>query len=159
MNFNYSDMTRKEAQKTVLKSIDACIAVLGENSIALMTPNPFNKNSWTWKELRDSVVNDTPIKGMKTNPIDDIIALDNWKKSIIKNKNMARFKIHCYADEGWNFPDHPTNTYITDSKEKVIDTLRNLFENDISGIGKIVIEDENMQQKYKGISYCNPIEL
>ena len=76
-------MTRKEAQKEALSSIDEHIAIEGENAIALMAPQP-GKNSWTWKELRESVVNDIPLDGTNTNPIDDVLAMEKWKKEHIK---------------------------------------------------------------------------
>lgn len=72
-------MTRNEAQKEALSLIDERIAIEGENAIALMAPQP-GKNSWTWKELRESVINDTPLDGTNTNPIDDVLAMDAWKK-------------------------------------------------------------------------------
>lgn len=72
-------MTRNEAQKEALSLIDERIAIEGENAIALMAPQP-GKNSWTWKELRESVINDIPLDGTNTNPIDDVLEMEKWKK-------------------------------------------------------------------------------
>ena len=72
-------MTRKEAQKEVLRMIDEYIKKEGENMVALMAPQP-GKNSWTWKELRESVINDIPLEGEKYNLIDDVLSMDKWKK-------------------------------------------------------------------------------
>jgi len=72
-------MTREEAQKIALSTIDEHIAIAGENAIALMAPQP-GKNSWTWKEFRESVINDAPLEGIKTNPIDDVLAMYKWKQ-------------------------------------------------------------------------------
>lgn len=79
-------MTRKEAQKEALNSIDERIAIEGENAIALMAPQP-GKNSWTWKEFREAVINDIPLDGTNTNLIDDVLAIEKWKKNV-KNMNV-----------------------------------------------------------------------
>lgn len=73
-------MSREEAQKEALQFIDEHIAAEGENAIALMAPQP-GKNSWTWKEVRESTINDAPLEGIKEgNFIDDILAMDKWKQ-------------------------------------------------------------------------------
>lgn len=73
-------MTREEAQKEALQIIDEHIATEGESAIAFMAPQR-GKNSWTWKEVRESTINDTPLEGIKDgNFIDDMIAMYKWKQ-------------------------------------------------------------------------------
>lgn len=80
-------MTREEAQKEALLIIDEHIAAEGENAIAFMAPQP-GKNSWTWKEVRESTINDTPLEGIKGgNFIDDMLAFDKWRQEHTKSAN------------------------------------------------------------------------
>lgn len=73
-------MSRDEAQKELLLFIDEHIANEGENAIAFMAPQP-GKNSWTWKEVRESIINDAPLEGIKKgNFIDDMLAMYKWKQ-------------------------------------------------------------------------------
>lgn len=77
-------MTREEAQKDALIIIDERISVEGENAIAFMAAQP-GKNSWTWKEVRESTINDTPLEGIKTgNFIDDVLAMHKWRQEHTK---------------------------------------------------------------------------
>lgn len=77
-------MSREEAQREVLLFIEERIAVEGENAIAFMAPQP-GKNSWTWKEVRESTINDTPLEGIKEgNFIDDMLSMYKWKQQHIK---------------------------------------------------------------------------
>lgn len=77
-------MSREEAQREVLLFIEERIAVEGENAIAFMAPQP-GKNSWTWKEVRESTINDTPLEGIKEgNFIDDMLSMYKWKQEHIK---------------------------------------------------------------------------
>ena len=80
-------MTREEAQKEALIIIDEHIESEGENAIAFMTTQ-FGKNSWTWKEIRELTVNDTPLEGVKEgNFIDDVLAYDKWRQEHPINVN------------------------------------------------------------------------
>ena len=79
-------MTREEAQKETLLFIDEHIAIEGENAIAFMAPQP-GKNSWTWKEVRESTINDAPLEGIKEgNFIDDMLAMYKWKQEYKKGE-------------------------------------------------------------------------
>ena len=73
-------MTRIEAQQYLLKEVEKEILEHGENGIALQCPKP-GKNSWTWKEYKEAVVNDTDLEGCEdSNPIDAFLNLEEWKK-------------------------------------------------------------------------------
>lgn len=73
-------MTRIEAQQYLLKEVEKEILEHGEDGIALQCPK-LGKNSWTWKEYKEAVVNDTDLEGCEdSNPIDTLLDLDNWRK-------------------------------------------------------------------------------
>lgn len=73
-------MTRKEAQEILLKSVEKEIAKHGEDALAVAMPRK-GKNSWTWKEYKEAVINDTDLEGCEySNPIDSVLRLDKWKK-------------------------------------------------------------------------------
>ena len=66
------------------------------------------------------------------------------------------FRVHCYTETncekfGLDFPE---NTYQTKSLSKVYETIENVFNNDDSGISKIVIEKDKFS-----ICSCNPMYL
>lgn len=78
-------MTRKEAQ-------DLCLKWLEENmekndrtldDICLMSPR-IGKDSWTYREYKEAVVNDKPLCGLEDEtsetPIDDILNFEKYKK-------------------------------------------------------------------------------
>ena len=55
------------------------------------------------------------------------------------------FRVHCYTNDtceryGLLFPE---NTYETSSLEKVNETIKNVLDNESSGISKIVIERDH----------------
>ena len=54
------------------------------------------------------------------------------------NLNESRFAINLYDIKGI---DYPVNTYFTDDIESVLVFLRDLFDNNMSGIGRIEILD------------------
>ena len=73
-------MTREEAKQILLEEIEEYIKKEGEDGIALKCPK-LGKNSWTWKEYKEAVVNDTDLEGCEdSNPIDTLIDLENWRK-------------------------------------------------------------------------------
>lgn len=73
-------MTREEAQKEALAMIDEAISIEVENAIAMAIPRP-GKNSWTWKEVRESTINDSPLEGCNdTNFIDYVLAMHKWRE-------------------------------------------------------------------------------
>ena len=65
--------TRKEIQETALVQIAKLIEKYGEDSIYVKAPQP-EKNTWTYGELYNAVLNDEPLKN-NSNPIDDMIKL------------------------------------------------------------------------------------
>ena len=80
---NFNVMTRNEAQQIVLKEVENEIKKYGEDGIALLCPKP-GKNSWTWKEYKEAVMNDTDLEGCEnSNPIDAFLNLEEWKKKHI----------------------------------------------------------------------------
>ncbi len=72
-------INRKKAQQSLIEWIDNEIKDNGEDAIYCCAPC-IGKNSWTLKEYRDAVINDTPMEGCKNNPIDDYINLLKWKE-------------------------------------------------------------------------------
>lgn len=72
-------MTRKEAANIALTEIKNGMLKYGENAIFVASPQP-GKNTWTWKEAYESVMNDTYLENTKHNIIDSIIELySNYK--------------------------------------------------------------------------------
>lgn len=78
-------MTREEAKVQALKLIDDYILKYGEDEISMMCPQP-GKNSWTWKEEREAVLNDVPCENRGDNLIDSILLSENWKKEYENKK-------------------------------------------------------------------------
>ena len=79
--------SRKEIQKELLAMIDAEISERGEDAIALMLPNR-GKDHWTYKEVREAIVNDNYLDGLdNSNPIDGAIRYYKWKE---EQKNKAK---------------------------------------------------------------------
>lgn len=70
-------MDRETAKKLLIKSVDKEIKKYGENAIAIASPKK-GKNSWTWKEYKEAIVNDTSLKEIDYNPIDSILRLDKY---------------------------------------------------------------------------------
>ena len=72
-------MTREQAKKILLKSLEKEIKKHGENTVAVMSPMP-GKNSWTYKEYKEAVINDTDLEGCEdSNPIDSLIKYDEYR--------------------------------------------------------------------------------
>ena len=72
-------MTRKEAQKILLKSMDND----GHdwNDVVLASPRK-GKNSWTKREMYDAILDDRDLDGMaNSNPIDSLLRYEEWKKN------------------------------------------------------------------------------
>lgn len=65
-------MTREEIQKWCIEEYDILIKKYGEDHIYMAAPQ-IGKSTWTLKELRESVVNDTNPEGCDVNDIDLII--------------------------------------------------------------------------------------
>jgi hypothetical protein len=51
----------------------------GEDYIIMGAPMP-GKNTWTAKEYKDAIINDTWLENTTENPIDAIINFYNWQK-------------------------------------------------------------------------------
>jgi hypothetical protein len=72
-------MTREQAKQILLKSLEKEIKKHGENTVAVMSPMP-GKNSWTYKEYKEAVINDTDLEGCEdSNPIDSLIRYDEYR--------------------------------------------------------------------------------
>ena len=72
-------MTREQAKQILLKSIEKEIKKYGEDTVAVMSPMP-GKNSWTWKEYKEAIINDTDLEGCEdSNPIDSLIRYDEYR--------------------------------------------------------------------------------
>ena len=65
--------TRKEIQEIALAQAAKLIEKYGEDSIYVQEPQP-RKNTWTYGELYNAVLNDEPLEN-NSNPIDDMIKL------------------------------------------------------------------------------------
>lgn len=65
-------MTRKEAANIALTEIKKNMLEYGEDAIYVALPQP-GKNTWTWKEAYESVMNDTCLENTKHNIIDSIL--------------------------------------------------------------------------------------
>lgn len=65
--------TRKEIQEIALAQAAKLIEKYGEDSIYVQAPQP-RKNTWTYGELYNAVLNDEPLEN-NSNPIDDMIKL------------------------------------------------------------------------------------
>ena len=73
-------MTREQAKKYLLQYVEDSISEHGENGIALLCPK-IGKCSWSWKEYKEAVVNDTDLEDCEnSNPIDGILKLDKYLK-------------------------------------------------------------------------------
>ena len=80
-------MTREEAKKKALDSINEGIAKFGEDAPFMRCPMP-GKNTWTFKEAKESVEKDTCLEGTNDNLIDDILKLDEYLRQQHKdNRN------------------------------------------------------------------------
>lgn len=65
-------MTREEAREIALTEIKKCMLKYGEDAIYVASPQR-GKNTWTWKEAYESVINDTCLENTKHNIIDSIL--------------------------------------------------------------------------------------
>ena len=72
-------MTREQAKQILLKDVEKNIKKFGEDTVAVMSPMP-GKNSWTWKEYKEAVINDTDLEGCKdSNPIDMLLDYEEYR--------------------------------------------------------------------------------
>ena len=78
-------MDREAAKKLLLKSVDKEIKKHGEDAIAMMSPRR-GKCSWTWKEYKEAIINDTSLAEIDDNPIDDIL---NFNKYLIEKRGYG----------------------------------------------------------------------
>lgn len=65
-------MTREEAKEIALKWCKDGIDKYGEDAIFAAAPQP-GKNTWTWKEALDSILNDTVLENTNENIIDSVV--------------------------------------------------------------------------------------
>lgn len=73
-------MDREEAKRILLKSVEENINKFGEDAYAVMMPRK-GKNSWTWKEYKEAVENDTDLAECEdSNPIDSYLGYVAWKE-------------------------------------------------------------------------------
>ena len=73
------NMTREQAKQILLKSVEKEIKMHGEDTIAVMSPMP-GKNSWTWKEYKEAILNDTILEGTEDmNPIDSLLRYEDYR--------------------------------------------------------------------------------
>ena len=74
-------MTRKEFQKIgiAVAAIEHQLKIHKPNEIMFKSPQP-GKNTCTYQEYYDAMVNDTPLENFKQNqtPVDDIIRMNKW---------------------------------------------------------------------------------
>lgn len=80
-------MTRKEAQKAILKMVNEEIKKHGENAIFCASPQR-GKNAWTYKEFKEAVIADKPLEnGGENTPIDDYLNFERYKTEHHNGKN------------------------------------------------------------------------
>lgn len=72
-------MTRKEFQTIGIAAMEYQLKIHKSNEIMFKSPQP-GKNTWTYQEYYDCMVNDTPLENFKQyqTPVDDIISMNNW---------------------------------------------------------------------------------
>ena len=80
-------MEREEAKRICMEWVDEQIAVHGKDLIFLVSPKR-GKNTWTLKEYRDAIINDAPMEGTNTSPIDDFIKYRKYINELNKEKNV-----------------------------------------------------------------------
>lgn len=74
-------MTREEAKQLALKEVEEGIRKNGENAIFMMSPK-IGKDSWTWKEAKESILEDKALEDSGNyNLIDSILKYDEYKNS------------------------------------------------------------------------------
>ena len=76
-------MTRDEAKKIALDSINKEIELHGEDDIFMMSPMR-GKNSWTLREAKESIMDDKCLENTDCNLIDDTLKFYKWKKELDK---------------------------------------------------------------------------
>lgn len=67
-------MTREEAKEIALSEIKDGMLEYGENAIYVAAPQ-LGKNTWTWKEVYESIMTDTCLENTNYNIIDSILEL------------------------------------------------------------------------------------
>ncbi len=72
-------ITREQAKQIALGYVNKEIEMHGEDCIIISAPT-IGKNTWTAKEYKDAVINDTCLENTTENPIDSIINFYNWQK-------------------------------------------------------------------------------
>ena len=86
-------MKREEIQKWCVDEYDILIRKYGEDHVYMKAPKP-GKNSWTLKELRESVVNDTIPDGMNENDIDLMEKYLKYREEQgLSNENLEHTKL------------------------------------------------------------------
>lgn len=76
---NNTTMTREQAKQILLKDVEKNIKKFGEDADAILMTR-IGKNSWTWKEYKEAVINDTDLEGCKdSNPIDMLLDYEEYR--------------------------------------------------------------------------------
>lgn len=72
-------MTRKEFQTIGIAAMEYQLKIHKPDEIMFKSPQ-LGKNTWTYQEYYDGMVNDTPLENFNQNqtPVDDIIRANNW---------------------------------------------------------------------------------
>lgn len=71
-------MTREEAKKILLKSLDNDGKDWNDIVFSAIKKG---KSSWTKREVYNAVFYDESVKGMDYNPIDSLLRFEEWKKN------------------------------------------------------------------------------
>lgn len=74
-------MTREEAKEIALKEIESGIMKEGEDANFLMSPKT-GKCVWTYKEAKESVLEDKCLEDSNINLIDTVLKYAEYKKKI-----------------------------------------------------------------------------
>lgn len=70
-------MNREEAKQIALKEIEEGIRQEGEDAVFMMSPKT-GKCSWTYKEARESILEDKCLEGSNDNLIDMVLKYEKY---------------------------------------------------------------------------------
>lgn len=73
-------MTREEAKQIALKEIEEGIRQEGEDAVFMMSPKT-GKCSWTYKEAKESILEDKCLEDSNCNLVDLVLNYDKYLKS------------------------------------------------------------------------------
>lgn len=115
-------MTRERAKEIALRLVNESIKREGEDGIYMMCPKP-GKNTWTYKEAKESILEDKSLEDTNTNIIDLVIEYDEYAKK----HNIKSPKDLVIKEENENVKDF-YSVYSHEEVEKVDKRISELQE-------------------------------